>query len=132
MLALQPQTYWTANVILANTKFAQEQYLLGIPTNKSTNSFDVKKFMMDKRMSVVEKYEEIRESLQAEVDREYQQSRYKKNEEKITFEQFQEMKQQINYDIAWQIFDEVNSEHDVDRYIDLNCLDIIDAKAICK
>ena len=57
--------------------------------------------MNDKRMGVVEKYEEIRESLQAEVDREYQQSRYKKNEEKITFEQFQEMKQQINYDIAW-------------------------------
>ena len=52
-------------------------------------------------MGVVEKYEEIRESLQMEVDREYQQSRYKKNEEKITFEQFQEMKQQINYDIAW-------------------------------
>jgi hypothetical protein len=57
--------------------------------------------MNDKRMGVVEKYEEIRESLQMEVDREYQQSRYKKNEEKITFEQFQEMKQQINYDIAW-------------------------------
>ena len=47
---------------------------------------DVKKFMMDKRMGVVEKYEEISESLQAEVDREYQQSRYKKNEEKRTFE----------------------------------------------
>ena len=42
------------------------------------------------------------------------------------------MKQQINYDIAWQIFDEVNAEHDVDRYVDLNCLDLIDAKAICK
>ena len=42
------------------------------------------------------------------------------------------MKQQINYDIAWQIFDEVNAEHEVDRYVDLNCLDIIDAKAICK
>ena len=42
------------------------------------------------------------------------------------------MKQQINYDIAWQIFDEVNGDHDVDRYVDLNCLDLIDAKAICK
>ena len=42
------------------------------------------------------------------------------------------MKQQINYDIAWQIFDEVNQNVDVDRYIDLNCLDLIDAKAITK
>ena len=85
MLALQPQTYWTANVILAHTKFAHEQYLQGVPPSKSS-TMDDKKFMMDKRMGVVEKYEEIRESLQAEVDREYQQSRYKKNEEKITFE----------------------------------------------
>ena len=81
-------------------------------------------------MRVVEKYEEVRENLQLEVDKEYQNCRYKKNEEKITFEQFQEMKQQINYDIAWQIFDEVNQNVDVDRYIDLNCLDLIDAKAI--
>ena len=42
------------------------------------------------------------------------------------------MKQQINYDIAWQIFDEVNQYFDVDKYIDLNCLDLIDAQAICK
>ena len=67
-----------------------------------------------------------------EVDKEYQNCRYKNNEEKITFEQFQEMKQQINYDIAWQIFDEVNANVDVDRYVDLNCLDLIDAKATTK
>ena len=48
--------------------------------------------MMDKRLNIVDKYEEIRESLQGEVDKEYQTSRYKKNEDKITFEQFQEMK----------------------------------------
>lgn len=42
------------------------------------------------------------------------------------------MKQQINYDIAWQIFDEVNMYFDIERYIDLNCLDLIDAQAITK
>lgn len=42
------------------------------------------------------------------------------------------MKQQINYDIAWQIFDEVNQSNDPDKYIDLNCLDLADAKAITK
>jgi Zn-finger nucleic acid-binding protein len=49
---------------------------------------DLKKFMAEKRIAISDKYEDIRVSLQAEVDREYQQSRYKKNEEKITFEQF--------------------------------------------
>lgn len=83
LLALQPQTYWTANVILAHTKYAQEQSMLGVPAN-----VDFKKFMREKRLNIMDKYEEIRESLQAEVDREYQQSRYKKNEDKITFEQF--------------------------------------------
>lgn len=42
------------------------------------------------------------------------------------------MKQQINYDIAWQIFDEVNMYYDIERFIDLNCLDLIDAQAITK
>jgi hypothetical protein len=67
------------------------------------------------------------------VDKEYQASKYKANvDEKITFEQYQEMKQQINYDIAWQIFDEVNQSNDPDKYIDLNCLELSDAKAITK
>jgi len=42
------------------------------------------------------------------------------------------MKQQINYDIAWQTFDEVNKYYDIGRHIDLNCLDLIDAQAITK
>lgn len=42
------------------------------------------------------------------------------------------MKQQINYDIAWQIFDEVNQNNDPDKLIDLNCLELNDAKAITK
>lgn len=42
------------------------------------------------------------------------------------------MKQQINYDIAWQIFDEVNQYNDTDKFIDLNCLELSDARAITK
>lgn len=42
------------------------------------------------------------------------------------------MKQQINYDIAWQIFDEVNQYNDTDKFIDLACLEINDARAITK
>jgi hypothetical protein len=34
-----------------------------------------------------------------------------------------EIKEQIDFDIGWQIFDEVNQFNDVSKIIDLNCLD---------
>ena len=40
--------------------------------------------------------------------------------------------QQINFDTAWQIFDEVNVDNDFQQVIDLNCLDISDGEAITK
>lgn len=40
--------------------------------------------------------------------------------------------QQINFDTAWQIFDQVNEENDTEQIIDLNCLDISDGEAITK
>lgn len=42
------------------------------------------------------------------------------------------MKQEAHWDIAWQIFDEVNKENDTERFIDLNCLELEDALAITK
>jgi hypothetical protein len=42
------------------------------------------------------------------------------------------MKLQIDFDIAWQIFDEVNLNNDTDKLVDLNCLLPDDAKAILK
>ena len=42
------------------------------------------------------------------------------------------MLQQINYDIAWQVFDEVNLHNNIEQLIDLSCLDVADASAICK
>lgn len=50
----------------------------------------------------------------------------------MTKEQYEESKQEIYWDVAWQIFDEVNDSKDCDRYIDLNCLGVDDAIAICK
>ena len=39
---------------------------------------------------------------------------------------------QIDYDIAWQIFDEVNSMNDTLQVVDLSCLKISDAQAVTK
>ena len=90
------------------------------------------RYFRDLHDQTIQKFEQVRDQLHKEVDKEYQANRYKTNEEKITFEQYQEMKQQINYDIAWQIFDEVNQYNDTDKFIDLSCLNIDDAKAITK
>ena len=50
----------------------------------------------------------------------------------MTTEQYQEAKQEIHWDVAWQIFDEVNSDLDTVKHIDLNCLSHDDALAITK
>ena len=39
---------------------------------------------------------------------------------------------QINYDIAWMVFDEVNKENDTLSLVDLTCLSVFDAQAITK
>lgn len=74
---------------------------------------------------VIQKYEDIRGQLQKEINKEYYSSMKKADpEERITYEQYQEMLQHINYDVAWQIFDEVNENNDTEKLIDLNCLDV--------
>lgn len=45
---------------------------------------------------------------------------------------YQEQIMQINYDVAWMIFDEVNKENDTLSLIDLSCLSVFDAQAITK
>ena len=50
----------------------------------------------------------------------------------MTREEYVEMKQCINYDVAWQIFDEINEDIDNDRVIDLSCQDKLDAQGITK
>ena len=42
------------------------------------------------------------------------------------------MSQKIKFDVAWQIFDDVNYQNDTHQHIDLSCLDHPDALAITK
>ena len=42
------------------------------------------------------------------------------------------IRQRIKFDVAWQIFDEINTENDSMKHIDLSCLDYTDAIAITK
>lgn len=50
----------------------------------------------------------------------------------LTWNEFQQAKEDIHWDVAWQIFDEVNMKNDTNKVIDLHCLQVDDATAICK
>ena len=103
-----------------------------LTSNSKNGNTKIERLIKERFEDILQRFEDVRASLQQEIDQEYQQNGMKSNEEKITFEQYSEMKQQINYDVAWQIFDEVNKYYDVSKYIDLNCLDLVDAQAVTK
>ena len=42
------------------------------------------------------------------------------------------MMQQVSYDVAWHLFDEVNQGNDIEVLVDLACLSVLDAEAIVK
>ena len=86
--------------------------------------------MRQKCKSVVSKFEQRKAQLHEDVNKEYYETQNQPNG--IDYEEYQEMLQQINYDIAWQIFDEVNQQNNIDSLVDLSCLDVQDASAICK
>lgn len=46
--------------------------------------------------------------------------------------QLEIMRQRVKFDIAWQIFDEINYYNDSLQYVDMSCLDHNDAIAITK
>ena len=137
-VVLRPQNFWSPPLIAkhANIRSSfQIEFINPTPGSQyqsmrtPISSPDFKA----KCDQLIQKYEEIRAQLQQEANREYYNSKNSPNEEdRISYDQFQEMLQQINYDVAWQIFDEVNEYNDVEQIVDLNCLDIMDAQAITK
>ena len=65
-----------------------------------------------------------------EANKEYSERQRSGN--KMDNEEYSDILLQINYDIAWQIFDDVNQMNDTLCLIDLTCLDLTDAQAITK
>lgn len=80
--------------------------------------------------NIFEKYENIRTQMYDDLDREFQDSY--QSDQPMSEDQYEEAKQEIHWDVAWQIFDEINDAKDTERYIDLHCQSTDDAIAICK
>ena len=48
----------------------------------------------------------------------------------MSYSNLKDMKEQIEFDMAWLTFDEVNKHNDTTKVIDLNCLEVKDALVI--
>jgi hypothetical protein len=78
------------------------------------------------------KYDMERDNRLAQAEQLFMQSQSLRPEERISQQQYQEMKIRIEWDVAWRIFDHVNENNDTSKLIDLNCLDINEAQNIAK
>ena len=73
----------------------------------------------------------MKNQMQDDLRNEYIQ-RNRSGSNRLSDEQYEGMMLQINFDIAWNIFDEVNENNDTCMLIDLSCLELIDAQAVTK
>lgn len=85
-----------------------------------------------KRDAIIKKYDDVKSDLIDEANQEYTRTKGRIGGELISEAQYEEIMLQINYDIAWQIFDDVNVMNDTAVLVDLNCLDTMDAQAVTK
>ena len=96
---------------------------------------------MDKATLIKQRYTGIMQYYQKEAYQMYEDldiklensRRYKDaGAEAMSQQQYEEARQEIHWDIAWQIFDATNEFNDVEQHLDLNCLEIEDGIAITK
>ena len=74
----------------------------------------------------------LKNSLYQKSNQTYLMGRQNKKASQITYDQLQDIKEQIDFDIAWNTFDEVNEFNDTEKLLDLNCLLPEDAIQIVK
>ena len=100
----KPQTFWTSQVIEKysnmkshySTTQQYDQYGQLVYGNQMSQQE-----LREKNDIIEQKYLEIREQLQSEAQNEYQNNRNEQDPEFVSYEQYKEMLQQINYDVAW-------------------------------
>jgi len=86
--------------------------------------------------SIEQKYKKLAATMNKEIEMNYEASndpRYSDaGVEPITLEGLTEMKTEARWDVAWQVFDEVNQGLNQEGWADLRCLNLDDALAIAK
>lgn len=79
------------------------------------------------------RFKQVRAQMNEELAAEFrQQQQYRNSPGAMSREEYEEKQQEIHWDVAWQIFDEINEHNDVERFIDLSALTLDDCLAITK
>lgn len=73
-----------------------------------------------------------RDNRLASADKDFRASFPYSNAEILHDAHYNENKIRIEWDVAWRIFDHVNEYIDIDDFIDINCLDVLEAQNITK
>jgi len=110
----QPITFWSSDNIREYLKHLE---LTGF---KNPNQRQV---MVDRYKWISIKYDQDRDDQIEELNNIFPGAQS---------EEYEAKKDEIRWDIAWQIFDEVNEDVDSDQEIDLHGLDVEEAQAITK
>ena len=100
----ESKTFWTIPVIekYSNTKSCHSSTQHYDQNGQLTYGKEInKKELREKNKLIAKRYQEVREELQSEAQQEYDNNRNEQDPEFVSYDQYQEMLQQINYDIAW-------------------------------
>ena len=133
-------TYEDSNQLVSNQSF-DEYYNPNNSYSMNTKSLAKKKnypqsefksVQKQKYKKILMKYDMQRDHRLSQAQRNYQDSQKLPYWKRISMDDYEQEKITIEWDVAWQIFDEVNEHNDITKHIDLNCLDINEAVNITK
>lgn len=134
-----PKTFWTQSVIGQSMNTAQDfrNSALNVYVQASKgrlNNLDEASLVEHRYTGMMQRFQKQAYQMYQDLDVEYENSqRYKDaGAEAMSQQQYEDARQEIHWDIAWQIFDECNEFNDTEQHIDLNCLEVDDAIAITK
>ena len=137
--AKNPKTFWTQSVIGQSMNTAQDfrnsalnDYVQA--SKGRLNNLDEASLVENRYTGMMQRFQKQAYQMYQDLDVEYENSqRYKDaGAEAMSQQQYEDARQEIHWDIAWQIFDECNEFNDTEQHIDLNCLEVDDAIAITK
>ena len=73
----------------------------------------------------------MKKKLYFSANQQYLSSRQQQNkQQQMSYVNLKDMKEQIEIDVAWLTFEEVNKHNDTTKVLDLNCLEVKDALVI--
>ena len=125
-----PKTFWTHQVISQSMNLVGEfrSNALNIMVKNSggrLNQMDEANIVDQRYTGIMQSYQKQAYQMYQDLDIEFENSQKYQDggAEIMSSQQYEDARQEVHWDIAWQIFDVTNEFNDVEQHIDLNCLE---------